>query len=43
MGQKIAVLVHDANAIDAVRFVVERPFAGARPAERRRRRDARFP
>jgi hypothetical protein len=37
------VLVHDPNAIDAVRFTTSMPFAGAGPTLRRRRSDARFP
>jgi hypothetical protein len=39
----VAQLMHDPNAIDAVRFVVSLPFGGAGFAQRRRPRDARFP
>jgi hypothetical protein len=41
--QRIAHPMHDPNAIDAVRFTASMPFAGAEPALRRRRSDARFP
>ncbi len=41
--QDVGGLVHDPNAIDAVRFTVALPFAGAGRAVRRRRRDAKFP
>jgi hypothetical protein len=43
MGQGVAAEMHDPNAIGAVRFVVAVPFAGAGLAQRRRRRDAKFP
>ena len=36
----VAELMHDPYAIDAVRFTVSLPFAGAGPALLRRRRDA---
>jgi hypothetical protein len=35
--------VHDPNAIDAVRFTVAVPFAGAGRISAPRRRDAHFP
>jgi hypothetical protein len=43
VGQEIPVLVHDPNAIDAVRFTVAVPFAGAGRISAPRRRDAHFP
>jgi hypothetical protein len=41
--QDVGGLMHDPNAIDAVRFTTSMPFAGAEPTLRRRRSDARFP
>src|SRR3954454_5376750 len=41
--ERVADQVHDPNAIDALRVTVCLPFAGAGPARRRQRRDARFP
>jgi hypothetical protein len=35
--------VHDPNAIDVLRLVMSLPFAGAGPATKRQRRDAKFP
>jgi hypothetical protein len=43
VGRGGAHPVHDPNAIDALRVTVCLPFAGAGPARRRQRRDARFP
>jgi hypothetical protein len=43
VSQGVPHPMHDPNAIDAVRFVVFLPFAGAGLVQRRRRRDARFP
>jgi hypothetical protein len=35
--------MHDPNAIDVLRLFVSLPFAGAGPAAKRQRRDAKFP
>jgi hypothetical protein len=35
--------MHDPNAIDVLRLVMSLPFAGAGPAIKRQRRDAKFP
>jgi hypothetical protein len=35
--------MHDPNAIDVLRLVMSLPFAGAGPATKRQRRDAKFP
>lgn len=43
MGERIPEKMHDPNAIDTVRFTLAAPFDGVRPAQRRRRRDAKFP
>jgi hypothetical protein len=43
VGEQVPVLVHDPNAIDAVRFTVAVPFAGAGRISAPRRRDAHFP
>src|SRR3954462_12769284 len=41
--QKVAVLMHDPNAISVVRFTVTIPFAGAGRLSGPRRRDAHYP
>jgi hypothetical protein len=43
VGQGASQPMHDRNAIDAVRVNLGLPFVGAGPAQRRQRRDARFP
>ena len=41
--QAVVAVVHGPNAIDAVRFTVAGPFAGAGRTNRARRHDAQFP
>jgi hypothetical protein len=43
MGQGIPHPMHDPNAIDVLRLVISVPFAGAGPATKRQRRDAKCP
>ena len=43
VGERVAHPVHDPNAVDAVRFTVAVPFAGAGRISAPRRRDAHFP
>jgi hypothetical protein len=43
MGQRVPHPMHDPNAIDVLRLVMSLPLAGAGPATKRQRRDAKFP
>jgi hypothetical protein len=42
MGDGVAHEVYDPNAIGVLRLVMSLPFAGAGPAIKRQRRDAKF-
>jgi hypothetical protein len=43
IGLALLLLLYDPNAIDVLRLVMSLPFAGAGPATKRQRRDAKFP